>query len=64
MVHVPLNLDIYVCERSEQEKNQTFKMIEKKNQQPKTIPATKNHFKKLCFGDFRGGGGRAGCAPP
>ena len=34
-----------------------------KNQQQKTISATKIILKKLCFGDFRGGG-RAPGAPP
>ena len=61
-----LKLDIYVCERSEQEKKSDYLKL-KKNQQPKTISATKNRIKKLCFGDFRwgvGGGGRTGAPTP
>ena len=40
-----LNLYMYVCERSEQEKMRLFK-IEKKNRQQKTVAAAKNHINK------------------
>ena len=42
-----MNLDLYmyVCERSEQEKTDYLK-LKKKNQQQKTVAAAKNHINK------------------
>ena len=58
---VPLNLDIYVCERSEQEKNQTFKKLKNINNQKQYL-LLKIILKNFALAIL--GGVRAWCAPP
>ena len=57
----PLNLYIYVCERSEHEKKSDYLKLKKKST-TKTISATKNRIKN--FGLAILGGGGAPGAPP
>ena len=65
----PLNLDIYGCEWSEQEKTYFFK-IENKNKKKQQQKKNNNNiccyesYQKLCFGDFSGGGRGTRRAPP
>ena len=65
---VPLNLDtcIYVCERSEPEKNQTFKKLKKKINNQKQYLLLKIMLKNFALAILGGGGGvgRVPGAPP